>query len=299
LTRAQFRSLTAAFAAMPDETALYPTHGGGSFCSAGSGSQRASTLGHERSSNPVLSVASEEEFVRWFPTTFPAAPSYYFRMRAFNAAGPRLRRDIPRPPDLSASEFAAARRDALVIDVRPKDAYAQAHIPGSISVAFRDAFAVWLGWLVPDAAPLLLVADGVPVDRVVDEALLVGCERFAGVLHGGMRAWQTAGLPVASSSLVDADAARRSLLDGAMALDVRERDEYGAGHVPDATHIPLGEIESRVGELPTDRPIVAYCGHGERSATATSLLERSGRAALLNLDGGIDAWREAGFPVTS
>jgi glyoxylase-like metal-dependent hydrolase (beta-lactamase superfamily II)/rhodanese-related sulfurtransferase len=297
LTRAQFRTLTSTFASLADETLLYPTHGGGSFCSSGTGGARSSTLGRERASNPALAVKSEDEFARWFPTTFPAAPAYYFRMRAFNQAGPRLRREIKVPPPLAARDFDRARSEALVIDVRPIEAYARAHIPGSLSIAFRDSFPVWLGWLVPEHTPILFVTGEVAVDRVIDESLLVGYEQFVGTLHGGIAAWEAAGLPVVTSRLVDAAEARRSLAAGALALDVREPDEFAGEHIPDAIHIPLGELTRRVGEVPDDRPIVTYCGHGERAASAGSLLERAGRQAALNLNGGIEAWRDAGLAV--
>jgi len=299
LTRAQFRTLKTAFSALPDETWLFPTHGGGSFCSTGAGDERSSTLGAERASNPLLAFDNEDEFTAWFPTTFPSAPAYYFRMRAFNQAGPRLSRDIQAPPVLSAANFNSSRRDAAVIDVRPVSAYATSHIPNSLSIAFRDAFPVWLGWLVPGGMRLLFVTGDVPVQHVLDASLLVGYEQFAGVLEGGMRAWEAAGLPVAGVKLVDASEAHRSLVDGASALDVREPDEYAAGHISGAIHVPLGQLAGRVGEVPHDRPIVAYCGHGERAATAVSLLERSGRTAVLNLDGGIGAWRDAGYGVVT
>ena len=297
LTHAQYRTLRDAFATLPDETALYPTHGAGSFCSAGTGGARTSTLGAERATNPLLAIDDEAEFVRWFPRTFPAAPSYYFRMRAFNAAGPRLRAEIPSPAHLPARDFDAARAHALVVDVRPIEAYAREHIPGALSIAFRDAFAVWLGWLVRADAGLLFVTDGAPLERVVDEALLVGYERLAGALEGGMDAWEAAGLPVARSPLVSAAEARLALLDGALALDVREPDEFRAGRLPEAVHIPLGELAARASELPRDRPIVAYCGHGERAASAASILERAGHAAVSNLCGGIGAWQAARLPV--
>src|SRR5439155_1908099 len=109
LTRAQFRTLRTAFRHLPPETLLMPTHGGGSFCSVGNGGRRGSTLGEERRSNPLLQIHDEDEFARWFPTTFPAAPSYFFRMRPINQRGPRLRRDVPMPPKLEPEEFDAAR----------------------------------------------------------------------------------------------------------------------------------------------------------------------------------------------
>lgn len=296
LTRAQFRTITTAFAELPEETLLLPTHGGGSFCSTGSGRERTSTLGKERRTNPLLTITSEDEFARWFPTTFPAAPDYFFRMRPINQKGPRLRSEIPLPPLLEPAEFDRLRPRALVIDTRRQAEFMAAHLPGAMSNTFRDAFATWLGWLVAEDVTLLFVTGEESVERVVDECLLVGYERFAGVLARGVPAWQGAGLPTMSAGLVDADGGRKLLLEGAIALDVRERDEFEAGHLPEAVHIPLGELAGRAVELPRDRPILTYCGHGERSATALSLLERLDFRCLTNLDGGFDGWRDVGFP---
>lgn len=295
LTRAQFQTLQHAFAALPDETVLYPTHGGGSFCSTGQGGDRVSTLGRERADNPLLSFSNEEEFTRWFPTTFPATPAYYARMRGVNVRGPRLREEIAMPGGLSPDEFDAARRGALVVDVRSKEEYAGGHITGSLSNAFRDAYCVWLGWLVPADATLLFVLGDAPLDRVVEESLLVGYERFGGFLDGGLKAWERGGRSPQRTALVGVREARRTLVDGAAALDVREPAEFAAGHVEGAIHVPLGDLEERLDELPRDRPFVVYCAHGERSASAASILERHGIGPAQVLDGGFDAWREAGM----
>ncbi len=298
LSRAQYRTLKTAFSSLPDETLLHPTHGGGSFCSTGASSERRSTLGKERRDNPLLLFEDEGEFARWFPTTFPGAPAYFFRMRAVNQAGPRLRRQIPLPRPLSPAEFDAARRTALVVDVRSAGEYAAGHIPGSLANPFRDSYATWLGWLVPPETPLLFATNGVPLERVIDESLLVGYERFAGWLAGGIAAWLEAGLPSHEIQSVGAAQARKALLDGVAFLDVREPGEFASGHIEGAIHIPLGELESRLDRLPRDRPITTYCGHGERSTTAASILERLGFPDVRNLSGGITAWREAGYGLS-
>ena len=69
----------------------------------------------------------------------------------------------------------------------------------------------------------------------------------------------------------EADGLMRS---GALLLDVREPAEWRSGHAPGARHIPLGELESRLGELPRDQTMVAVCRSGGRSARATSVLTR-------------------------
>lgn len=256
-----------------------------------------STLAEERANNHLLAYKNEDDFVNWFPTTFPTPPGYFFRTRPLNQAGPRLRRDIAMPRPLPPGEFQAASRESLIIDVRPLGGYTQGHIFGALSNTFRGVYATWLGWLVKENTPLLFVTGDTPIEQVVADSLLVGHERFAGWLEGGMDAWIQAGLPTVGGQLLDARQARKSLVDGALALDVRETREFQSGHLPEAIHIPLGSLEDNLGRLPKDIPILAYCGHGERSATGLSILERRGFDRLLNLDGGIGAWQAAGYTV--
>jgi hydroxyacylglutathione hydrolase len=299
LTRSQFRTVRQAFSSLPDETVLLPTHGGGSFCSTGSGQERTSTLGQERRGNPILFMEHEDEFAGWFPTTFPAVPDYFYRLRAVNQAGPRLREEIAGPKALDAGQFASLLDKSVVIDGRSKEEYAEGHVPGSLSNPYRDSYAVWLGWLVPEKANLLFVADESQIDAIVDQSLLVGYERFSGWLKGGMQAWESSARECRRTELMDAPRALRYLREGALALDVREPDEYRSGHLPDALHIPLGSLAKNVDRIPSSRPIVVYCGHGERASTAVSLLERAGMRDLVNLDGGAEAWEGAGYPFVS
>jgi rhodanese-related sulfurtransferase len=85
---------------------------------------------------------------------------------------------------------------------------------------------------------------------------------------------------------------------GALLLDVREPDEWAAGHAPEAQFLPLGQVQDRVDELPKDRRIVAICRSGARSATVTEALNAWGYDAV-NLAGGMRAWAGAGLPVVT
>ncbi len=80
-------------------------------------------------------------------------------------------------------------------------------------------------------------------------------------------------------------------------LDVCEPTEVHSGRIEVAVHLPLGELEANLDKLTKERPIVAYCGHGERSTTAVSILKRSGFGPLLNLKGGFDGCTETGYPA--
>ncbi|MEE2041445.1 rhodanese-like domain-containing protein [Nocardiopsis sp. CT-R113] len=81
--------------------------------------------------------------------------------------------------------------------------------------------------------------------------------------------------------------------EGAYLLDVREGDEWNAGHAPGAVHIPLGELGQRAGEVPQDRKVYVVCRVGGRSAQAVSALNRSGWDSV-NVSGGMQAWEHAG-----
>jgi rhodanese-related sulfurtransferase len=86
---------------------------------------------------------------------------------------------------------------------------------------------------------------------------------------------------------------------GVIFLDVREPDEFNAGHIPGAINIPRGLLESRVGEQITDKntTIVVYCRSGVRSALASATLVKMGYKGILNMDGGWKAWQKEGYPA--
>ncbi len=149
-------------------------------------------------------------------------------------------------------------------------------------------FASWLGWLAPTERPLIIVRDAdQDVNEIAWQAAKIGYDNLLGELDGGMRAWAAACYPVASTAFTRADR-----LGGRRVLDIRQRAEYLAGHVPGAINIELGEVADRADDLP-DEPTVVMCGHGERAMGAASLLERAGHTDVIVLDGGPADWVEA------
>ena len=95
---------------------------------------------------------------------------------------------------------------------------------------------------------------------------------------------------------IEADDASEAVLDGAFLLDVREPDEWSAGHAPEAVHVPMGELVLRVAELPRDRRIVAICRSGQRSRVVAEALAAEGYD-VVNTVGGMRAWQAYGFDV--
>ncbi|MEU1198734.1 MBL fold metallo-hydrolase [Streptomyces sp. NPDC005813] len=280
LARAQYRSLQR-LATLREETAVWPTHGAGSFCSAPPGTERTTTIGAQKKANPLLSAPDEDAFVRRLVASLGSYPAYFDRLAEANRRGPAVLTAVPPLPALDAGQVGALLADGgHVVDVRPAADYAAGHIPGALSVPLRDQFATWLGWLLPDDAPLAFVTgENQDLSEIVWQAHKIGYERLAGRLVGGMSAWLAGGRRQVTTSFVAAEQAPTGPY-----LDVRQEAEYAAGHVTGALHIELGTLLAHADRVP-DGAVVA-CGHGERAMTAASLLERSGRTHLTVLDGG-------------
>lgn len=83
----------------------------------------------------------------------------------------------------------------------------------------------------------------------------------------------------------------------ATVLDIRAPGEFEAGHLPNARNIPVDELEKRAGELPANKPVLVCCATGARSGRAAGILRTAGRDQVFSLDGGLQAWRQAGLPV--
>ena len=295
LARELYRSAHQRLLGLPDALAVYPTHGAGSFCSAGAGAQRTTTLGTERQKSPLFTTVTEDAFVHPFLNGLGTYPPYFLRLRGVNQRGVRLYGvKPPEPTPLSVDEFRHQREaGAIVIDVRPFVDFASGHIPAALSIALRPAFASWLGWIVPAARPLIFVRaldqDG---RDLVEQCLKIGYENLVGELEGGMGAWRAAGLPISTI-------ATRQVNEEPYGtpLDVRQASEWAGGHIPGAQHVELGSVITAAAAIPPG-PLTIYCGHGERAMTAASLLEGQGRASLAVLNGGFDAWRDAKRPIS-
>ena len=154
LARSQYRSLRR-LAALPDATPVWPTHGAGSFCSAPPGTARVTTIGAEKAANPLLAAPGEDAFARRLLVSLGSYPGYFSRLAEVNRLGPAVvARDPGLAPLTPAAVDALIVRGGWLIDVRSIADFASGHVPGAVSIPLRDQFATWLGWLVPDRAPL-------------------------------------------------------------------------------------------------------------------------------------------------
>jgi hydroxyacylglutathione hydrolase len=293
LAHAQFHSLRR-LAELSDATALYPTHGAGSFCLATATTVTDPTIGSERRTNPLLAIDDEEAFVEALVRGFGSFPTYYRHLQELNEAGPTPLATLLPVPALDARDVAARIEDGTwLIDARPIGEWAAAHPAGAISNELRPAFPSWLGWVVPFGAPVVLLVEETYQNEVTRLARRIGYDDLA-FLAGGLDAWSDAGLPVMSVEAIGADEARERQSAGALLLDVRQDAEVETLRIPGAKQLELGDVIA--GATPESPDVITFCAHGERSATAASLLEQRG-VSVANLVGGTSAWVEAGLPV--
>jgi hydroxyacylglutathione hydrolase len=292
LAKAQFGSLRR-LAALSDETGLYPSHGGGSFCSTGSDRQTATTVGEERRSNPLLGLENESAFVERLLAGLGSYPPYFLHLREVNRKPPLLE-ELSWAGPLSAVEVSeAVDRGVWLVDGRPVDEWAAEHPRGAISIAVRPQFASWLGWVVPFGQPVILLVADDGLGEALRLARRIGYDQVQGWVDGGMDAWRGAGLPTASLEVVGPEEAQLRAEAGATLLDVRQRSEWMTSRIPGALHVELGEIIA--GKRPAGE-LITFCGHGERSATAASLLLRDG-GHVANLAGGLSGWKRSKLPT--
>jgi rhodanese-related sulfurtransferase len=176
-------------------------------------------------------------------------------MAPINRAGPGPVDAVIAPAALSPAQVEQlVAEGAQVVDARGRTEFAAAHLPGSINVELDDAFASYVGWLVPFGADLVLVVPepaGDSVREATTQLLRIGYERVRGHLVDGLAAWQSSGREVRGYPLATVEELCEAIRSGAdpFVLDVRQRPEWEAGHLEGSTHRFVGDLPGHEGEL--------------------------------------------------
>jgi hydroxyacylglutathione hydrolase len=278
LTRAQYNSVRRLAEELPDGAAVYPTHGFGSFCSASSVDDDASTIGQQRQSNPAL-TKDEQAFVDELLTELSAYPAYYAHMGVINSEGPAAV-DLSLPKPVEADDLRRRLESGeWVVDLRHRVAFAAGHLIGSFGFELSGSFVTYLGWLHPWGTPLTLI--GEDEDQIADarrELARIGVDDIAG--SADIQHVENA-VAVRSYRVADFVALAKAFGSGEMTvLDVRQPDEFTESHVQGAVNIPLHELIDRVNVLPVGE-VWVHCASGYRASIAASILDRHGRDVVL------------------
>jgi hydroxyacylglutathione hydrolase len=293
--RGIFRSLQRQLLPLPDHCEVWPGHLGGSMCGGpGMDMKVSSTIGFERANNRALAITDEDEFVRHALASLGPQPPNFQAIVELNTGplltdGVELRALAPRQVELRRAG------GALLVDVRTELQFDEAHIPGTICIPMmRAGFGSKLAWLADREQEIVLIGrddeDGRQAGRL---AVAVGIRRLGGYLHGGMTSWRQEGWATdhVERLTVEMLIERGGGLDDLQILDVRERGEWDAGHIPGSLSVPWHDLHEVPPELDPQGPIAAICGSGQRAATAASLLQRFGARRVSHVvDGGVPKW---------
>ena len=288
------------FKQLPDYLQLWPGHGAGSACGKALGAVPSSTVGYEKLFNWALQHDDEDAFVAALLEGQPEPPRYFAMMKRLNKLGPKVLHGTPRVQHRPIQDLTRLlTRGARVIDTRAPEAYASAHVPGTINIPYGSSFVNWAGWLISYEQPFYLIAERHLVEQMAKDLSQIGLDDLDGYFEPpNLGGWQEAGLSLQSYQMATPrQVAQHIMADDVYVIDVRNQAEWEEERLPAARHIMLGYLEEHVEELPRDKPLVLHCRAGTRSAIGASLLQASGITGIINMVGGIRDWTADGLPV--
>lgn len=281
---------------LADDVIVYPGHGAGSACGKNIGKETQSTLGEQRKNNYALNCASREDFVQQVSSGLDAPPKYFFMDAGINKNGYDSIDEVMarNAIGLNPSEFEAEMaKGTIVLDARDADTFEKGFIPGSINIGLNGQYAVWVGSLLDNATPILIVSDEGKEKEAVLRLARVGYEHVYGFLKGGFEAWLVQGKPI---ELVDSIEPQEMLgIDMHTIIDVRNPSEWHAGVLEGAELIPLSKLEEQIAHLDRNQKYLIHCAGGYRSMMAASIMKKNGFEHVKNVRGGINKIKESGF----
>ncbi len=285
-----FKSLQEKFLTLPDHVQVHPAHGAGSACGKALGAIPSTTVGYERLYSwwgPYLAANDEQGFIDELLDGQPDAHAYFSRMKRENREGPAVMGERAPLTELDKDQVAKdlAADTLTFIDTRSANEVHAGTVERSLNIPAGAAIATYGAWVVnpeTDTNPLvLLTTDQEQAQEIWDHLVRVGIDRVAGYVTS------IDGLPITTPALVQPEDLAE--VDAAMILDVRNRTEHSAGHVPGAHQLNGGRVMWHLDELPTEGTIVTYCQSGLRNSVAASALRRAGYD-IVELDGSYTAW---------
>ncbi|MBV1778994.1 MBL fold metallo-hydrolase [Paeniglutamicibacter sp. ABSL32-1] len=287
-----FSSLKNKFLTLPDYVQVYPGHGAGSACGKALGAIPSSTVGYERNFawwGPYLEANDEAGFVEALLDGQPDAHAYFGRMKRENRQGPAVLGDRAPLAELATEDVAAALAgdEIGVVDTRHHTLVHEGTAAGALNIPAGTKAASYGAWAVDpetDQRPLVLLApNSESATEMWDHLIRVGIDKVAGYITS------LDGLPVYVPRTVSP--AELAGFDAALLLDVRNKTEHAAGHVPGSEQLNAGRVLWNTENLPSAGAIVSYCQSGVRNSVAASTLRRAG-FDVVELEGSYAGWAD-------
>ncbi|WP_067624542.1 MBL fold metallo-hydrolase [Alicyclobacillus acidiphilus] len=280
---------------LPDFLQIWPGHGAGSSCGRALGAVPSTTLGYEKIANWAFQELDRDEFIQRLLSGQPQPPKYFAKMKQVNRQGP------DRLPTIEPTQFTSISKTTLslwaergvILDVRPSRDFADSHVRGSLNIPYGKSFLTWAGSLLSYDKAIYLIGDERVIPSVIRDLQAIGMDGVEGWLD-----WETSRSQLDESVFqsyrrIDA-AAAKTLVDERKftVLDVRNLDEWNAGHVDGAIRIAVTDLPAKVHDIHAERPVLVHCQSGYRSAIAASILQANGMEEVWDLTGGYHSWKQ-------
>lgn len=299
-----YDSLHEKLAPLPDHTLVYPAHGAGSLCGKTLSTDTVSTIGDQRRYNYALQPMSRERFIEIVTADQPDAPAYFtydavLNTRERQTLEQALQRELQPLPRGRFLEL--ADDGAQILDTRDPSQFEAAHVRGAVSIGLRGSFATWCGTVLERERPIVLIAEPGCELEAATRLGRIGFDNVVGYLEGGMEPLEHTPELLERIERITAGSLAEQLSSSAppRLIDVRGVPEWRERRIQKAINLPLPQLLSGLGQLDSDRPVVACCSTGYRSAIAASVMQRDGISGVGDLVGGLAAWEAARLPVVS
>ncbi len=286
---------------VPDETRLYPAHGAGSLCGVHLSDSPVSTFGEQKKVNAYLQHKDLSTFVMAVIDGLREPPQYFRHNAAMNREGPNpVDWNLKMPPALTPQQVeAAVGKGAWLIDVRDAGAFAEAHVPQALNIGIRGRFETWTGIMIPWGEPFVLIGSEVEVAEATFRLHRIGYDSPTGYLAGGTAAWIRSGLSQEKVALVTPQDLYGQMKKGTapIIVDVRLPTEWMALRIGDILNLPIDRLFTEAKRLDPSMPVLMVCNSAYRSSMAAGVMQKLGFEDIRNLEGGSQAWIDAGLPT--
>ncbi len=266
------------FKQMPEYLQLWPGHGAGSACGKALGAVPKSTVGDEQKFNAsIRSAITEQSFVDFILEGQPEPPLYFARMKRDNKLGPKVLGVLPVPQKMDVKRMVekVASTDAVFIDTRDKLDFMNGHLKGSLLAMMNKNFNTIAGSYVMEDQDIYLIIEESEVQEAVLDLIRIGLDNIVG--YATPSELVESGVELVSTDIIDFEETEALVATGAYTLlDVRKLSEYEEGHHPESINIAHTRLFDRIGEVPTDKPVMVHCRTGIRASYAAALLEKFG-----------------------
>lgn len=302
-----YESLRHKIIPLPNDLIVYPGHGAGSACGKKMSKETTDTLGNQKLFNYALNLnLTKEQFIKEILTGLVPPPSYFPQNVLMNIKGYESLDEVMQRGSQALSpeafEAAANETEALILDVREAQTFANGFIPNAINIGINGSFASWVGTLIPDLKqPILLVTEAGKEEEAITRLARVGYDNCLGYLQGGMEAWKEAGKEVDTVTSISAEtfSALLAQTPHLAAFDVRKKSEYDSEHVIGVENLPLDFLNENMAQINPDTTYYLHCAGGYRSMIAVSILKARGFENLIDVAGGFAAIKAVGkLPLT-